>query len=260
MSKADDNNLKILFLDLETAPAAAYVWGLYNQNIGINQLISHPRIIAYSAKWYKSKSVIFQSEYHDGQDVMLAGIHTLLDEADIVMGWNSKGFDVKWLEGEFQLAGMLPPAPYHQVDLMLHFRKHSRFISKKLDYVSQRLLAEHKVHHDGFEMWRACIEPDYDPALKKKYWNKMRTYAKKDTALLEPIFDSVRGWINLPTPIIVDPAEARCTNCGSTDLQWRGFAYTQASVFRRFQCQNPTCGKWGRAVNREHTTGMTRAV
>src|SRR5690606_19087719 len=139
--------------------------------------------------------VLFQSEYHDSPELMLAGLHTLLDEADVVVGWNSDGFDLKWIEGEFQLAGLLPPAPYLKLDLMKHFRRHSRLISKKSDYVSDRLLSDNKVHHDGFEMWRACIDPDYDPVLKKRYWNKMRTYAKKDTALLFPIMESVQGWL-----------------------------------------------------------------
>ena len=30
---------KILLLDVETAPASVYVWGLYEQNINIEQLI-----------------------------------------------------------------------------------------------------------------------------------------------------------------------------------------------------------------------------
>lgn len=251
---------KILFYDLETAPATAYVWGLWDQRIGINQIITHPRIIAYSAKWYGKKQVIFQSEYHDGQEEMLKGLHALLDEADIVIGWNSKSFDTKWVEGEFQLAGLTPPAPFHQVDLMVHFRRHSRFISKKLDYVSQRLLGESKVSHDGFEMWRACIEEDYDPVAKKKAWNLMRKYAKRDTALLEPIFEAVKGWMNLPILSVEDPFNVRCTVCGSLDIQWRGQYRTRASVYRRFQCQAPGCGKWGRMATREKSVGLARPL
>lgn len=242
---------KMLALDIETAPLTCYTWGLWNQNIGINQVKEWGRIICFSAQWYGDKKVIFKSEYHDGYDLMLAELHSLLDEADIVTGWNSQSFDIPWIEGELQLAGLLPPSPFHQLDLMRHFRKHSKYASKKLASVSERLLGETKVTHTGFQLWRDCIEPDVDPDVKRKAWNLMKRYAIKDTRLLWPIYESVKGWIKLPAPVAPDRWDTCCTNCGSKDIQWRGYSYTQASIYRRFQCQEPTCGKWGRAAKRD---------
>jgi len=251
--------LKVLALDIETAPNLCYTWGLFNQNIGINQIKEHPRIICFSAQWEGEKKVLFWSEYHDSVEEMLSALHMLLDECDVLVGWNSKGFDAKWIEGELQLAGFPPISPFHHLDLLLHFRKHSRFVSKKLDYVSERLLAENKVTHDGMIMWRACIEPDFDPALKKKYWTLMKKYAIKDTALLFQILDAVRGWVKMPTPVSAD-GDYSCPNCGSLNVQQRGYYRTPASLFKKFVCMEDKCGKWGRAATRERATNMIRST
>lgn len=250
---------KILFLDIETAPISAYVWGLWDQNVGLNQIIEPGRIICFTAQWYGSKTVIFKSEYHDGYDLMLAELHTLMDEADVVSGWNSDAFDIPWIEGEFQAAGLLPPSPYHKLDLMKHFRKHSRYPSRKLAYVSDRLLEQTKVTHEGFQMWRDCIEEDVDPEVKRKAWAKMKRYAIRDTALLPKIYDAVKGWVKLPVPMVIDPGAVRC-RCGSPNIEYRGYSRTQASVYRRFQCKEPTCGAWGRVAKRDADTGGGRQV
>jgi DNA polymerase III epsilon subunit-like protein len=42
----------------------------------------------------------------------------MLDEADAVVGYNSKSFDMKHLNREFVLAGYPPPPPYTDIDLM----------------------------------------------------------------------------------------------------------------------------------------------
>ena len=46
---------KILFLDAETSPNSAFVWGLFKQNIGINQMIDSIRVMCWSAKWAGEK-------------------------------------------------------------------------------------------------------------------------------------------------------------------------------------------------------------
>src|SRR5690606_9378469 len=89
-----ETKIKVLASDIETAPNLVYTWGLWNQNIGINQIKEPGRISCYSDQWEGDKKVIFQSEYHDGYDVMLAGLHVLMDEADLIIGWNSTAFDI----------------------------------------------------------------------------------------------------------------------------------------------------------------------
>ena len=49
------NVAKILSLDIETAPAKVYCWGLWDQNIGINQIVEDGYVLCWCAKWIDKK-------------------------------------------------------------------------------------------------------------------------------------------------------------------------------------------------------------
>ena len=151
------NQPKILTLDIETSPHIASVWGLFQQNVSLNQLRECTTVISWAAKWHGDKKVLFRSDFHDGHDVLVSDMWDLLDEADIVLGWNQKGFDLKHLNREFLLAGMLPPSKYHVLDLMLETRRNFKFASNKLDHVSQQLDIGSKLHHTGMDLWNGCV-------------------------------------------------------------------------------------------------------
>ena len=53
--------MRILLLDIETSPMSAYVWGLFDQNIGLNQMIDTSKVLCYTAKWYDDKEIYFDS-------------------------------------------------------------------------------------------------------------------------------------------------------------------------------------------------------
>ena len=46
-----ETGAKILILDIETAPIRAKVWGIWNQNISIDQIESDWFILTWAAKW-----------------------------------------------------------------------------------------------------------------------------------------------------------------------------------------------------------------
>lgn len=228
---------KILLLDIETRPNLGYVWGLWQQNIGINQLVDVGEVICYGAKWVGERKVFFQSAHHDGKQAMLEGIHALIDEADFVVGWNSKSFDMKHLKREWLLAGMSKPSPWKDVDLMLTARKEFKFTSNKLDFVSQQLGVGSKVKHEGFQLWLDCMAGD-DAA-----WRKMKKYQIQDVLLLEPLLEKLKPWIsNYPNVNLYDGTDG-CPSCGSENIERRGYAYTGVSKFQQYRCE---CGKWFR--------------
>ena len=49
--------VKTLVVDLETVPTEAYVWGLFDQNVGLSQIIKPGRIVSWAAKWLDSDEV-----------------------------------------------------------------------------------------------------------------------------------------------------------------------------------------------------------
>lgn len=241
--------MKILYVDLETTPNLGYVWGLFNQNIAITQLVSHTEVICFGAKWADGKSVIFKSTFHDGKEAMLAEMWNLLDQADVVVGWNSASFDSKHMMREFLEAGMLPPSPYKDLDLMRVVKSRFRMTSNKLDYVSQKLGIGAKVQHSGFDLWLKCMAGD------KKAWTEMKRYQIQDVELLVPLHERLRPWIRSgPHVALHDGVEDGCRNCGGTDLVRRGYAITSSGRYQRFVCK--TCGSWQRSGKSLSSTSM----
>ena len=139
--------MRILFIDLETSPITAHTWGLWQQNISIKQILESTEVICFGARWMDQKKVIFKSVHHDGKKAMLKELHALMEEADAIVGWNSKAFDHKHIRREFLEAGMLPPSPAKDIDLMLEVKRNFKFPSYKLDYVAQTLGVGAKVEH-----------------------------------------------------------------------------------------------------------------
>jgi hypothetical protein len=48
---------KVVAFDIETAPAVAFSFTGFKANIGIEQIIEHPRMIAFSYQWDSSPSI-----------------------------------------------------------------------------------------------------------------------------------------------------------------------------------------------------------
>lgn len=236
--------MKILLIDIETSPNLAHVWGLWNQNVGLNQLIEHTEMMSFAAKFLGDKRTRFYSTFHDGKEAMVQQAWDLLNEADVVMGWNSRSFDEKHLNREFLEAGLTPPSPYRSLDLMLAVKKKFRLPSNKLQYVSKLLGLQGKVQHSGHQLWIDCL------AGSEKAWREMRKYNIQDVDLLEDIYFQLRPWIEShPAVALYDGTDGdSCPACGSTDLHRQGYAFTKLGRFPRFQCGG--CGKWSRSGKR----------
>ena len=240
---------KILILDIETSPNLVYVWGLFNQNISISQVEEAGEVICWAAKWAGKKQRMFKSIHHDGKEDMVQTMYDLLEEADIVVHFNGKSFDMKHLNREFLLAGLNPPAPYAQVDLLLVARQNFKFLSNKMDFVVQALGLGAKVHHTGFDMWLKCMAGD------AKAWALMKKYNLGDILVTEALYNRLGPWItNHPTVGLYSGLVDSCPSCGSGSLQMRGYSYTKMSTFQRFVCND--CGKWSRSNKRETASNI----
>lgn len=239
--------MKVLFIDIETSPLVAYTWGMWDQNVGLNQLIEPTRMLCFAAKWLGEKQTLFASEHGDGRQTMVQIAHDLLDQADVVVHFNGQKFDIPHLNREFIEAGLTPPAPYVQVDLLLAARKRFKFPSNKLQYITTALGMEGKAEHEGFDLWKKCLAGDAHA------WKRMEKYNRQDVKVTEALYNRLLPWLpSHPSRRLYDGISG-CPTCGSAHLQRRGFAYTKLSEFQRFQCQD--CGSYFRASRRE--TGVT---
>lgn len=179
----------ILMLDIETTPIKAYVWGLWDQNVSIDQIIEPTEMLCFGARWLGKKQVIFKSVHHDGKKAMLEELHRLMDKADVLVGWNSAAFDHKHINREFLENGMQPPSPVKDLDLMSITKANFQFPSNKLDYVAQKLGVGAKVKHSGFELWIDCMDG------KDSAWREMKKYQIQDVELLDKLYNVLLPWL-----------------------------------------------------------------
>ena len=239
--------MRILAWDTELTPLTTYTWSLWPNSIPIQQIVKPQEVICFGARWINEKTVTFRSTHHHTKQEMLDTIWNLLDEADAVLSWNGAGFDSKHIRREFLEAGMKPPSPYKEIDLMKTAKSQFKFPSNKLDYVAQDLGVGKKTPHTGFQLWIDCMAGD------AKAWRLMKKYQLQDVNLLVDLYERLLPWIaNHPNRALIDNVADGCPQCASTHIQRRGFLHTNVSSFPRFCCVD--CGKWFRGSARQSTT------
>ena len=232
--------MKILLLDIESSPNTAHVWGLWQQNVSINQLMESSYVLCYAAKWLGEDDIYFDSVQQSKPKKMLKGIHVLLDQADAVVHYNGTKFDIPTLNKEFILHSYNPPSPYKQIDLLRVVRSNFRFPSNKLDYVSQRLGLGKKHEHEGHELWVKCMNGDKDA------WKRMEDYNIQDVVLLEDLYHKVLPWIKNHPNQNLHSDNPCCPSCGDANLQKRGTAISSSGTYQRYQCKS--CGSWSQGT------------
>lgn len=237
---------KILFFDIETRPILAYVWGLFDQNIGLNQIKEDWGFLSFAAKWQGSSKMHYadlrgKKNVYDEKPVIDA-LWKLLDEADIVITQNGKKFDAKKANAKFVEYGLKPPSPYRHIDTLQIGRKNFGFTSHKLEYMTGLLVPEcKKSSHKkfpGFDLWIECMRGN------KEAWNEMEKYNKRDVVATEKLYDVIAPYdTSLDINVYLNGLTAMC-KCGSQNVQYRGAMTTATGKFRRFQCQD--CGTWSK--------------
>lgn len=235
--------MKILLLDEETSPNEAYVWGNKPKWIPSGQMKETSRVLCYAYKWLGEwGGVQFKSEW-DKRGNHIVHLWDLLDQADAVVTYNGKRFDLPVANKEFVVLGMNPPSPYASIDLFKTVKKNFRFTHNGLNDVCQQLSLGRKVKHEGFELWIKVMEGD------EKARAKMERYNKQDVRLLESLYKYLLPWIQ-PHPnhaLFVESKVPVCPNCGSKHLHKKGVERTQTQIYQRYSCQS--CGKPSRGRN-----------
>lgn len=239
---------KILTLDIETAPLEAWVWSLWKQNVGLNQIVTEWSLLSYAARWLGSKKVIYKDnrDAADPRDdrALLDDLWELLNEADIVVAQNGKKFDMRKIRARFVMLGYRPFSPVRVIDTMLEARAAFAFTSSKLEWMSDKLTSSKKMKHEkfpGFELWKECLSGNVAA------WNEMKKYNIQDIKATEELYLVIRPWIQgHPNITIYDDHEhQRCPCCGSAELTQDGHAYTQSGQYHRYLCDD--CGAWSRS-------------
>lgn len=231
---------KVLIFDLETTPMLATVWGTFKQRISHEQVRQDWFLISYAAKWLFEPEVLSgvntPKEMLDKDDKRITiELWHLLDQADVLVGHNIKGFDIPKANTRFILHGLPPPSPYQTIDTLDVARKNFRFASNKLDYIGQLIRNEGKVKTE-YALWLRCLAGD------AKSLNEMLAYNEEDVMLTEDAYVFLRAYVKSHPNMAMyqESTEPSCPTCGSWDIKENGYYYTSVNRFLAFRCNG--CG------------------
>ena len=252
--------MRILYLDIETAPNEGKFWGLFKQNIGTHMVSKSGYTLCFAAKWADEKEIMFSSVYGDGNELMMHKMWALLDHADVVVHYNGKKFDIPKLNKEFVLLRLPPPSTYKQADLYQCVRSNFSFMSNKLDWVCHELGIGNKVRHKGMSLWDGCMEGNADD------WKVMERYNKQDVRLLSRLHRRLLPWIAWPLSYALFDAHPKtCPNCGKHRLKALTMPVYPGTVNAYVAYKCGRCGANARSrlpiksgVHKPHTVRLVR--
>ncbi len=224
---------KILAIDIEWAPAKAYVWRMWDENITPDQLIDEGGLLCFCAHWMGSKEYMFFSKWEHGAHGMAEAALKLLNEADAVVTYNGDKYDLPKLRGTIILAGLNPPAPPTSIDLIKTIKKLG-FVMNRLAYIGPLLEVGTKMKHEGFQLWRSVLEDD------PKAQARMEKYCVQDVKITVNLYKRIMPFIHNHPHLGDDRGE--CGACNSKNVQLRGWRRTKFFKIRRIQCND--CGSW----------------
>jgi len=239
---------KILILDIETAPMEARVWGLFNQNISLESVLKHTAIISWAAKWRGSDKVMYfdnrnKKDARDDKE-LCEGIHSLMQEADVIIWHNGDKFDKGKLYYRFAVHKLPEPGLYKSIDTLKIAKSKFYFDSNKLAHLTKLFCKKHvKLDHRKFpgnELWNQCLAGNLEA------WKEMEDYNKVDVLALEELyFDHLAAYDTQSVNFSVYSTDFtfRC-NCGSDDIRpikGKFYVTKSKSKFQIYRCSR--CGK-----------------
>ena len=248
---------KIVTLDIETAPNVAYVWGLWKQNVGLNQLQQQSYIMSIAAKELGVDDVEYYENRGGNDYQLLSQCIRILDEADIVVGHNCRRFDLKRINAQAATLGIKPPSPYKVIDTLDAAKKYFSYPSNKLEYLADVFGVAPKGDHAkfvGFKLWLECLRKNPEA------WEEMRKYNIQDVITNEQLYLAMRPWIaDHPNVAVFEESEDYiCPKCGSKHLHKRGSYRTNVGKYQRLHCQS--CGGWSRTRYTEYDKDKRKAL
>jgi RNase_H superfamily len=236
----------IAFLDIETMPSIAFVWGKWEQDV--LDFIQDGYMFSYAIKiagkpgvkvralddypaWKKDKT---------DETALLTELVEDLKGVDIVVAHNGQGFDIPTILTRMVTLGFDPLRPFQVVDTLKWARATFKFKSNKLDDLARDLKIGRKLPHTGFHLWKSCMDGDPDSC------SLMKRYNKHDVELLEAVYYRLLNYV--PSPVNINKQGGLvCPRCGGIRLKFDGERFTLFRKKNQIQCLDCLGWFWGPA-------------
>jgi hypothetical protein len=238
---------KIFVYDLECSYMQVGIFSLFDQNVGVDQIITQSILICWSGKFLDQNKVLHEcltpeEALNNDDSRIVKSLWETLNSANILIGHNIISFDNKKINLRF-LAYGLPPIKKQNIDTYVVAKKQFEFPSNSLKGINQYLGIKQKKENEGFLLWRKCMAGD-PVAL-----NNMQDYCDGDVLATSELYYKIRPFITNPPKIswFYDNNKKRCSNCGSVNLRETGnFIYLSNGKYSEIRCE---CGAIMRTKN-----------
>jgi uncharacterized protein YprB with RNaseH-like and TPR domain len=238
-----DKQPKILFYDIETSPALAWIWHTGKQWVGHDQLKDERKfdIICICYRWAHESKIHSLDWDYAKQDsaAMIEEFSYIVNQADLVIGHNADKFDMRHVNTQRLLHNQAPIAWPTTEDTLKQLRKYFYLPSYSLDYVSKLLTGSGK-DKMSFQDWIDIVEKK-----NKKAFTKMIAYCKRDVQKLYEVWRKVSPHCQAKVHMGLLKGFTResCPRCGHNRPELAGKRTLTTGRYQRYLCT--ICGhKW----------------
>lgn len=183
---------RILYYDIETTNLSwlvnSYSPKLYSNYLSHKDLVRDQTILSVAWNWFhegdRVHCVSIKPSDPFNDKGVVSHFHSIMQQADIVIGHNSDNFDFKKLNGKF-IKYRLDPIffePRHNIDTLKLARKYIGTPYKNLEYLCKEY--ELGSQKEDPPNWKLVMEGDEDEIRKMRQYNKSDILAGKELYLL----------------------------------------------------------------------------
>lgn len=267
------NEPKLLFLDIEKTQALSGHFDQWQVNLSQDHKFRESHILSHSFAWGNGvvegsvldadelKKDVLRSFIEDDittriDENLVYELWALLDNADVVVAYNGKRYDIKEINSAFLKYGLSPPSPYKVIDPMVIAKQKFRLPFKSMKYLAEFLGVTLKIENSGIKLWKACLLGDH------KAIETMLEYNKGDIVTLRDIFYKIIAWGNdgVNMALYNESGSPSCPHCASTDLEEVSgkFVYTAESKYVLYKCN--TCTAKVRGNSRQNKVNPIKRI
>ena len=165
---------------------------------------------------------------------LLKDFASVWSQADVVVGYFSKGFDIKFLNAKMFEYGLPPLTPVAHIDLFFVVKAAFALSRKSLQNVAYHGNLEGRKTPVEGRIWRRA-STGHGPSIKY-----IVDHCLADVQMTEELYLKLRPYIKQHPRV---SGYGPCRTCGSTALVSRGYAVTKLrGEQRKVQCNS--CGSW----------------
>jgi uncharacterized protein YprB with RNaseH-like and TPR domain len=161
---------------------------------GCSKTWTEPGVKPRATKVFRlDESPEYKKYPHDDKAVVIA-IRDELEKSDIIVGWNSKRFDVPFLNGRLVYWNEYPMEKIKHIDLMYQAMYKLKLHSARLASVQAFLGLKDEKSEMKPQIWMRAITGD------KKAMDYIVDHCRKDVAVLDEAYTKLRHFVQVIHP------------------------------------------------------------